>query len=408
MPEGAGVFGKSDTAARKRQILIAGGGIAGLTAALALEQRGFAVTVFERAAQTQTEGAGLQLSPNASRLLAKLRVLPRLEAAAVHVQTVLLLSGETAGPLLQLDVANAEARWRAPYLSVHRADLCAALVAEAQKRPAISLVNASEVTHFAAHANGVTASVTGPKGITEAEGIFLVGADGVGSRMRSELGGAAARDTGYLAFRNMVSADAALPPPLRQLLGARQVAAFLTPNAHLVAYPVRGGSALNLVAIAKHAAVPGSTDLPIVFTRLEPALSAFLRALKDWSQWPVYTLNPSKRWSDDKRVLLIGDAAHAMVPYGAQGAAMAIEDAWTLAACIAAHRDDLPLAVSSYEGHRRKRIKQVAMRASANRFAYHASGISALARNALFQIRGQQMLNGLDWIYGFDASDGAK
>lgn len=408
MPEGAGIFGKSDTAAHKRQILIAGGGIAGLTAALALEQRGFAVTVFERSAQTQTEGAGLQLSPNASRLLAKLRVLSRLEADAVHVQKVLLLSGETAGALLQLDVANAEARWRAPYLAVHRADLCAALVAEAQKRPAISLVNGSEVTHFAAHANGVTASVTGPKGITEAEGIFLVGADGVRSRIRGELGGAAARDTGYLAFRNMVSADATLPPPLRQLLRARQVAAFLTPNAHLVAYPVRGGSALNLVAIAKHAAVPGSTDLPIVFTRFEPALSSFLRSLKDWSQWPVYTLNPSKRWSDDKRVLLIGDAAHAMVPYGAQGAAMAIEDAWTLAACIAAHRDDLPAAVSLYEGHRRKRIKSVAMRASANRFAYHAGGIAALARNTLFQVRGQKMLDGLDWIYGFDADAGAK
>jgi salicylate hydroxylase len=406
MSAGHGFFEKAGAAARKRQIIIAGGGIAGLTAALALEQRGFAVTVFERSATRQIDGAGLQLSPNATRLLAGLKVLPRLKASAVGVETVLLMSGATAAPLLTLDVSDAANRWRAPYLAVHRADLAAALAQEAQTRPAVTVVPGSEVTHYAAHANGVTVSVTGPRGVSEAEGIFLIGADGVWSRMRGELGGAAARDTGHLVYRNMADAGAWLPEALRNLLAKRQVAAFLAPKAHLVAYPVRGGAALNLAAIARSGGKRNGPDLPDEFARLEPELAAFLRGLKDWTQWPIHTLDPSQQWSDGRRLLLIGDAAHAMEPYGAQGAAMAIEDACTIAACLAANRDDPPAAVAIYEKLRRARIKRMAARASANRIAYHAGGIAALARNALFQFRGQKMLNGLDWVYGFDAGAG--
>ncbi len=400
---GRDVFAADAAKSRKRHVLVAGGGIAGLSAALALEQRGFAVTVFERSAEPASEGAGLQLSPNAARLLASLKVLPRLTGAAVHVRQVLLMSGAAAAPLLQLDVSNAAQRWGAPYLAIRRADLATALADEARTRPAITLKAGSQVTHFAAHANGVTVSVTGPGGISEAGGIFLVGADGVWSRIRGELTGIDARNSGFAAFRNTAAANSALPGVLRQLLAQGQIAAFLAPRAHLVAYPVRDCSALNLVAIGRQPQSGRSAELPDGFKRFSPDLAAFLHSLKDWTQWPIHTVSPSQKWSEGKRVLLIGDAAHAIAPYGAQGAAMAIEDAWTLAACLAAHRDDLSAAVVSYEKHRRPRIRRVAARTSANRFAYHASGPAAWARDALFRARGQKMLDGLDWIYGWQA-----
>lgn len=406
MPNGENAFSPANAPPRRRQVLVAGAGIAGLCAALSLEKRGFAVTVFERSLKMPEEGAGLQLSPNASRLLHHLNVLPHLDARATVVKCVSLMSGREAAPLLRLDVSEAQARWGAPYLAVHRADLAAALMAQVRQRPAISVLMGAEVTHFAAHTNGVTVSLTGAGGISEAEGIFLIGADGVRSLMRAELSGIEAADSGLAAYRTMVSGSDALPPALRELAQRREAAVFLAPNAHLVAYPLRGGRALNLVAIGKSGAAGpqrGTSLPPAEFDQLEAGLSSFLRGASDWTCWPILTVTSAARWSDGKRLALIGDAAHAMAPYGAQGAAMAIEDAWTISACLAAHRDDIPAAVASYEKLRRPRIRRVAARTRANRFAYHSDGAIAKIRNALFHWRSQKMLNGLDWIYGFDA-----
>jgi salicylate hydroxylase len=410
VPANPGIFGISDPTARKRQILIAGGGIAGLTAALALEQRGFAVTVFEQAADLQDEGAGVQLSPNATRLLAKLKVLQRIAASAVQVQQIILMSS-LAKPLLRLDVSASHQRWRAPYLAVHRADLAAALLIEAKSRPAITIRFGSEITHFATHANGVTASVTMDRGIAEFEGVFLIGADGAWSRVRGEISSERPKFTGYVAHRRMTASKAALPPPFRQLLEQRAIAAFLAPGAHLVAYPLRSCSALNLVLIAKTNVEPkqrGSLPKGPPSTgragQFEGEVQKFLNSNADWTQWPIYASSRSAAWSNGKNVMLIGDAAHAMTPFSAQGAAMAIEDAWTLAACLDAHRGNLQRAPAAYENLRRARIRQVASRSALNGFAYHANGLPAKARDAVFRMRGQNMLNGLDWIYDFDAS----
>ncbi len=410
MSESSGLFKTTDAAPRKRQILIAGGGIAGLTAALALEQRGFAVTVFERAPMLATEGAGLQLSPNATRLLAKLAVLPGLTGSAVQVQSINLLSG-AAEPLLGLDVSHSSQRWGAPYLAAHRADLAAALMEEAKSRPAITVRFGAEVTHFAGHANGVTASVTSSGGIGEVEGIFLIGADGARSKIGGELLNSPPNFTGYVAHRATLDAGAALPAPLRKLLDDRSVGAFLAPRAHLVAYPLCEGSALNLVLITQATAEPPRQALFPIGKLPPQAASQFAseiqRCLNDsggWTRWPVYAQSSSAKWTDGRNVILIGDAAHATTPFGAQGAAMAIEDSWTLAACLQAHRDNLQSATAAYVKLRRARIRRMASRTAANGFAYHASGLAALARDALFRLRGQKLLDGLDWIYAFDAS----
>jgi salicylate hydroxylase len=376
---------------------------------LALEQRGFAVTVFERASTLQTDGAGIQLSPNATRLLAKLGVLPSITESGVQVRQISLLSGALK-PLLTLDVSNAHERWRAPYLAVHRADLAAALQRRAEARPAISIRSGAELTHFAAHANGVTASVTSQGKITEHEGIFLVGADGVSSKLRGEISGEEARPARFLAHRQMVDDGEQLPLFLRQLLRNQEVAAFLTPQAHLVAYPVCQGTTINLVLITKaKSRLHGSGLVPDRLTAAEAGsfgaeIGGFLKSRGGWTTWPVLTCPHSAKWSDGKNAMLIGDAAHAMTPFGAQGAAIAIEDAWTLAGCLDAHRDSFQLATANYEKLRRARIRRVALRSALNRQTYHARGPAAMARDAIFRFRGQRLLDGLDWLYAYDAS----
>jgi salicylate hydroxylase len=389
----------------RRHILIAGGGIAGLSVALALEQFGFAATVFERSAVSEVSGAGIQISPNASRLLDRLGVLPDLLASAVEPKSVLLCNGATTLPLLSLDITDARKRWGAPYLVAHRADLHAGLLKQAKSRPAIRIRTSCEVSHFASHANGVTVSLTSDNVVSEDEGMLLIGADGVWSRIRARLNGPRPEFTGQVAFRKMLEPNA-LPAALARLLSERQVAAFLSPNAHLVAYPVSGGRSLNLVAITKaqDMSVPGDgkTVLPQALQQFDPSLAALFTTAEGWTPYPIHAVPPSSKWSDRKSVVLLGDAAHAMEPYAAQGAAMAIEDAWVFAASLAKNRTEIGLAIREYEALRRPRIKRVAQRTRLNRIAYHASGPLAAGRNMLFQYRAQSFKPGLDWLYAWD------
>lgn len=414
-------------------VLIAGAGIAGLTAALCFERQGFCVTVFERAPVFHELGAGIQLSPNATRILKQLNVLPRLEGKAARPRHVALISAKTARPLLTLDLANAAERWGAPYLAAHRAALHAALYAEAASRPAITIEMGTSVVDFHTRDDGVQAAVATADGGRIVQGTLLVGADGVWSSLRAKLGAGPAVFSGHVAYRHTVSGANHLPGVLRKLLDETQVAAFLAPDAHLVAYPLgdfpgsvpekavgdsqqsnqtmNGRSAsLNLVAIvhgtqgeASWQRKEANVSLPSAFALFEPELAKFLMPMRQWSSYPIHTVPRQAKWSDGKRVILIGDAAHAIAPFAAQGAAMAIEDAWTLAECVSARAEKIAAAFELYENQRRPRIKAIARRTDANRFAYHASGPVALARDILFRVRGQKMLDGLDWIYGFGA-----
>jgi salicylate hydroxylase len=387
----------------RRHILIAGGGVAGLSAALALEHFGFAATVFERAPSSETVGAGIQLSPNATRLLSRLSVLPRLKPQAFEPKSVLLCDGATTMPLLSLDVSDATQRWGAPYLAAHRADLHSALLAQALSRPAIRIKSGCEVSHFAAHANGVTVSLTSGSAVTEDEGMLLIGADGVWSRIRARLGGPRPVFSGQVAFRKMFGANGGLPSVLQTLLSGRQAAAFLSRKAHMVAYPVNAGRSLNLVAIAKGAAgSDSSAALPDAFQQFDPSLAALAATQDGWTPYPIHTVPAGGKWSDGKSVVLIGDAAHAMPPYAAQGAAMAIEDAWVLAACLAKQRNEQAAALAEFTTLRGPRVERIAARSRLNRFAYHAGWPVAPVRNALLRYRSESFRSGLDWIYGWD------
>ncbi|TGV80172.1 FAD-binding protein [Mesorhizobium sp. M00.F.Ca.ET.149.01.1.1] len=244
------------TETRSRQIVIAGAGIAGLTAALAFAERGFPVKLFEQAKQLEAAGAGLQLSPNATRILARLGVLERLLPNAIRPEAVVLKDARNLRELARVPLGAAgESRWGAPYLAAHRADLQAALMATVAQRPEIELVTGAQVTGIATGPQSVVATVETDGKATQAAGGLLLGADGVWSSVRAALAGtagfAASRFSGELAWRATIAAQSAAGQVFEQIGASDCVTTFLHPGFHMVAYPVSKGSAFNLAAFTK-------------------------------------------------------------------------------------------------------------------------------------------------------------
>lgn len=400
--------------ALNHEIIIAGAGIAGLTAALAFASHGFAVRLFERAPQLEEVGAGIQLSPNATRILDRLSVLPALLKAAVRPDAVVLRDGRTLAELARVPLGEAaEKRWRAPYLVLHRADLQRALISRVNETPAIDLVTNAAITGVAQSSAGVMVKIGGEDGRGEASGRLLVGADGVRSTVRAHLdAGRESRYSGEVAWRTALPAGSAAGRALLEAAPPKAVTAFLHSGFHLIAYPVRGGTAINLAAFT---AGPGLADkwaghvdpapLKRAMQTTAPVLSRLADEAGPWTAWPIHTVDRRPPWTFPG-VALIGDSAHAMTPFAAQGAAMAIEDAWTLAASVAAAPGDLAGALAVWETSRRPRVEKVARRGAFNRFAWHASGPVALARNLVLKARSPERLAGdLDWLYGWEPPD---
>lgn len=377
---------------------IVGAGIAGLTTALALARKGIAAHVFEQAPVLEEVGAGLQLSPNASRILAGLGLLDALSARWSEPDHILLSSGSTLAPLASVPAGRAaRERWGAPYGVLHRAALQAALLDAVRREPLCSLATGRRIERA-------------QDALAAAPADVLIAADGVWSRLRRAVPGALpARYSGNVAWRFLVSYDA-VPP----FLDPRAVTAFLGPQAHLVAYPLAKTRAFNIVAIHQLAEAPpegwSRTADAGARARLRDAFSTWhadvRRLLNDAREplmWPLHEC-PDGAWTDGKTVL-IGDAAHAMTPFAAQGAAMAIEDAALLANALA-NAGDTAQALRQFESTRRERVAKVRSRGAFNRFAYHARGPIALARNLVLSLRSPDGLAAdLDWLYGYCTPD---
>ncbi|PTE07420.1 FAD-dependent monooxygenase [Mesorhizobium helmanticense] len=414
---------------RSRQVLIAGAGIAGLTAALAFSERFYLVRLFEQAEQLEAAGAGIQLSPNATRILRQLGVLDRLLPAAVRPEAVVLRDAATLRELARVPLGEAaERRWGAPYLVAHRADLQSALMARLAERPDISLVTGARVGSVAASPPRVTATAV-PAGTTiEAGGFLLIGADGVWSKIRdlsasasngwarngSARNGTSARNassrfSGELAWRATVRADSVAGEAFAAVAATNSVTTFMHPGFHMVAYPVSHGSAFNLVAFTAGEIMAegwsGRADPEILASAMRGTAAALVRLAEDagpWTAWPVHTVDQRQPWTTPTGIALIGDAAHAMTPFAAQGAAMAIEDAATLASLVAASPADPAAALAAWEKMRRPRVARVARRGALNRLAWHASGPVAIARNMVLRLRSPEKLAAdLDWLYGW-------
>ncbi len=402
--------GTADNLKTKNHVVIVGAGIAGLTAALALAGKGFKITLCERTESLSEVGAGLQLSPNATRLLKRIGVLDTLLANATIVKSIALLSAKSSKTLLSLSTTAAPQSDSAPFLAVHRADLQGALLAKAQEAPDIEIRNA--IVFQSARDAGGEVGITFLQGDASVHiaADILIGADGVWSIVRNAVAGHSnTSHSGYTAWRATIPVTRALPAAFKNLCRERTVGAFLSGGAHLVAYPLRQGALLNLVLVTRGSDSPHGWDNSVNLAVLGKTLEQFesslrncLASITNWRSWPLHSCTPEGAWTSG-RIALIGDAAHAMTPFAAQGACMAIEDGFFLADCLA-EINDVPAALAAYQALRKPRVAKVVARGKFNRFAYHVSGPAALARNAVFALRGQRLMNELDWLYRFDAS----
>ena len=393
-----------------RRALIAGAGIGGLATALALARQGFRVDVFERAPALQELGAGLQLTPNATRALRELGALEAIGALATAPGALRVLRGADGGELAHLPIGDAERRWGAPYLAIHRADLQRAL-AEAAIAAGANLHLATEIVGVDDAAEGATLALR-RDGVESREcGDLLIGADGLRSPTRalSGLGEAEApRFSGKLAFRATVAAERVAPRAR-----ANEITLRLGASAHLVHYPLRAGSLVNLVAAIeaswRDAPDSGAANDPWDAEGDRPALDrafadwsgdarALIAAATQWRAWPLYTRPPLPRFAGG-RVALIGDAAHPMTPFLAQGAAQAIEDAEALARRLC-EDSDIERALSAYSADRVERAARIQREALAQGRLFHLDGPLAVARDLSIAALGPEgLLKRLGWLY---------
>lgn len=393
-----------------RHVIVAGAGIAGLTAALALSRADLRVTVLEQAEKLQETGAGLQLSPNATRVLFALGLRERLAPLAVAPEAIRLMAGGSGREITRIPLAGAEARYGAPFWVMHRGDLQAALAGATQDTIDIALKLGTRVEDFATHAKGV--SVLGRQGrqVLDERGIALIGADGIWSSIAKRL--TKQRPPTFrhrTAWRALVPAEA-VPAEFR----APFVHLWLGQDAHLVHYPVKGGRLVNIVGIVHDEwnetgwSAPGARDEILRrFPRF--AWSERARGLvaipERWLKWALFDRSAPFRGGEGP-VTLIGDAAHPMLPFLAQGAGMAIEDAAVLAGFLAAYLDDPADALRAYEGARRHRTARAQQVSAKQGRIYGLSGPEALVRNLVMRMKsGEKLLSRYDWIYNWQVPE---
>ncbi|RVA90627.1 salicylate hydroxylase, partial [Mesorhizobium sp. M7A.F.Ca.CA.004.01.1.1] len=368
----------------------------------------------------EAAGAGIQLSPNATRILRQLGVLDKLLPATVRPEAVVLKEAATLRELARVPLGQAaETRWQAPYLVAHRADLQSALMARVSQIPDIHLTTGARVSSAATGPHGITATAEIDGKTIKAEGFLLIGADGVWSSVRALVDSAKRAAlprnhfSGELAWRATIAAESAAGQAFAAIGVTNCVTTFLHPGFHMVAYPVSKGAAFNLAAFTRGDRIAegwsGNADAGILTRALRGTAAELARLVEQagpWTAWPIHTVDSKQPWTTGN-MALIGDAAHAMTPFAAQGAAMAIEDAATLADIIADFPADPLAAPATWEQSRRPRVAQVARRGAVNRLAWHASGPVAIARNVFLKVRSEKLAADLDWLYGWRAVEAA-
>jgi salicylate hydroxylase len=392
---------------RKIRVGVIGGGIGGLALTGALIQRGMEVKVFERAPAFGEVGAGIQMTPNAAKVLRALGLADNLRRAGFLPQAIVGRNWRTARETFRTPLIEACPRlYGADFYHIHRADLHAMLV---------SLVPDSAATLSAAcvsvrnERNGAVASFADG---SEYEADIIVGADGVRSVVRNQLFGAEEpRFTGHMCYRAVVPFEDRRPDFV-----SPDASFWMGPKGHVVTYYVRSGAAVNIVAVNETASwveeswnAPSSREeLLKAFEGWHPNLIRLFERADTVFKWGLFDRDPMKTWSSG-RITLLGDAAHPMLPFLSQGAAMAIEDAYVLATSLHVHEHDFKSALRDYEAERLPRTSRVQLEARERGKTYHLpSPLAQLKRDVMYQV--QAMINphasGIkaNWVYEYDAS----
>lgn len=386
-------------------VLVAGGGIGGLAAALALVRQGHRVKVLEQAPELGEIGAGIQLGPNAFHAFDALGIGTQARARAVYTDYMVMHDAIDEYQVGKIPTGEAfRARFGNPYAVIHRADVHLSLLEGAQASGQIECLTDTRVVKIEQDAQTVT--VTDHKGQRH-QGQALIGADGVKSVVREQYVGDPARVTGHVVYRAVVEKKD-FPPDLQW----NAASIWVGPNCHLVHYPLRGGEQYNVVVTfhSRQQEQWGVTDgskeeVQSYFQGICPKARLLIDLPKSWRRWATADREPIGQWTYGLATLL-GDAAHPTTQYMAQGACMAIEDAVTLGEALRVTGQDWTKALALYQKARIGRTARIVLSSREMGRIYHAKGVERLVRNDLWRGRGaERFYDAMEWLYGWNVDN---
>ena len=383
-------------------ILIAGGGIGGLSTALALAAKGFPSVVLEKAPELGEIGAGIQLGPNAFHCFDTLGVGDTARAMAVYVDRLRLMDAMSGDEICQIDLGERfRARFRNPYAVIHRGDLHGVLLQGCRENPLIGLRTSAEVVGYDQDEHTVTARLTNGEAV---RGRLLVGADGLWSKVRRQVvGDTRPRVSGHTTYRSVIPVEQ-MPEDLRW----NAATLWAGPKCHIVHYPLSGWKVFNLVVTYHNDAPEPVAGLAVSheevlrgFGHIHPRAQQVIHSGSKWRLWVLCDRDPVDNWVDGRAVVL-GDAAHPTLQYMAQGACMAMEDAVCLAHVLDQHAGAHETALEAYRQQRVLRTARVQLQSRAiGDHVYHPAGVHAQLRNAIMAAKSQdQWMDTLQWLYG--------
>ena len=389
------------TSWKDQQVLIVGGGIGGLAAALALARQGIPSQVIEQAAVFKEIGAGIQLGPNVFRMFKRLGLIEPISALAVFPENLVMLDSITGEEVTRIPLGDAfRKKFQHPYALIHRADLHNVLLEHCRKSNLIRLDAAQKIVGLDETNGAVTAKTANGK---QYRGAALIGADGLWSTIREFLvGDGKPKPAGHITYRAVLP-TIEIPEQYRW----RNMTIWAGDKVHFVLYPLRTGELYNLVAVFHSARYEEGWDsfgdpaeLHERFARTCEPVRTLHGKIESWRMWVLCDRPPIRNWSRG-RITLLGDAAHPMLQYLAQGACMAIEDSVALADSVSAQPDDLSAAFRAYMQQRYLRTARVQIMARVYGDFYHARGPAAELRNMMLGPRTpEQSYAGIEWLYG--------
>jgi 2-polyprenyl-6-methoxyphenol hydroxylase-like FAD-dependent oxidoreductase len=390
-------------------ILIAGGGIGGLAAAVGLAQKGYRCTVLEKAAELGEIGAGIQLGPNAFHAFDYLGVGDAARAMAVYIDQLRLMDAVAGDEITAIPLGDDfRTRFGNPYAVVHRGELHRVFLDACRGQELVTLRTSAEVVDYANLEHGVEAILADGERVG---GDALIGADGLWSRLRQRVvGDGPPRVSGHTTYRSVIATED-MPEDLRW----NAATLWAGPRCHIVHYPLSGWKLFNLVVTYHNDAPEPVAGKPVThdevrrgFEHVHPRIREVIERGRDWKLWVLCDRDPVLTWTDG-RVALLGDAAHPMLQYFAQGACMAMEDAVCLAAELEQGADDIAGALNRYAERRRLRTARVQLQSRAiGEHIYHPDNAHAAVRNEVMRKKSaEDWYDVISWLYGSTGLDGA-